>query len=405
MKKKKCYLYNFPSLSSEVRVREPSILYCVPDAREWDTEFVFDNAVRPDGDLYLCSVFTCGLPDFKAFSKQVGASRIIAGGYHPSLRPQDFKGLAGRIVVGFGNNIDELIAGPRGVVRGKFRPNHMDRSVFPVDKLKEFWFADIYPGRRSLSINTFMGCPFPCDFAGNCYIYATYKDKKHFYPASYIRKELKLLSRYDYDYLFIRDEGFFLHPEFDEILALLARSGKKIYSFLGPLGGLTAEKMARMKAAGWFCFSFGFNVQEGCADDPEKLRVAELAHKCGINLHLNLMIRGARDKRSAYYLDTVDGILRRYLPASTEMYFWTPYPGTRSFEDFRVKFPDESYRLLSHIDFKAGSRALLEGHQRRLFDLQVAYYKSRDYAKLRNFNCGDTLNLQVNELLRARKKA
>ena len=42
MKKKKCYLYNFPSLAGEPRVKEPSVLYCVPDKREWETEFVFD---------------------------------------------------------------------------------------------------------------------------------------------------------------------------------------------------------------------------------------------------------------------------------------------------------------------------------------------------------------------------
>lgn len=400
-KKKKCYLYNFPSLAGEPRVKEPSVLYCVPDKREWVSEFVFDNEVKSDGDLYVCSVFTCGLPDFIEFSKKVGKERIIAGGYQPSLCPEDFAGLAGKVVVGFGNNIDEIIKSPkRGVFRGKFRYNHMDRSVFPLDRLKEAWYADIFPGRRALSISTFMGCPFPCDFADNCYVFSTYKNKKMFYPAAYIKEELELLRGYDYDYLFIRDEGFFLHPDFDKILKLLAASGKKIYSFLGPLEDFTESRMERLKAAGWFCLTFGFNVREDHRDDPELLRVAALARKYGINIHLNVIVKGAKNKNSDYYLDTVGRMLFKYLPASTEMYFWTPYPGTRSFEEFRGKFPAESYRLLSDFHFKAESSPLRDLHQRKLAALQVKYYRSREYAKLRKFDCGDNLALQTRELRR-----
>ncbi len=406
MKKKKCYLYNFPSLAGEPRVKEPSVLYSVPDSREWDSEFVFDNKFRPGGDLYLCSVFTCGLPDFKAFSKKAGKEKIIAGGYHPSLCPSDFTGLADKIVTGFGNNIDEIIKAPgKGVFRGEFRYNHMDRGVFPLEKLKEAWYADVFPGRNSLSISTFMGCPFPCDFADNCYIFSTYKGKKIFYPASYVGDELKLLEKYDYDYLFIRDEGFFLHPEFNKILKLLAASGKKIYSFLGPLEGFNEAKMKRLKAAGWFCLTFGFNVQEGYKDDPELLRVAALARKHGVNIHLNVIVKGGKDKASPYYLDTVGRILVKYKPASTEMYFWTPYPGTRSFEEFRGKYPAESYRLLSDFHFKAESTPLRDLHQRRLLALQVKYYQSKEYAKMRDFNCGDSLHLQIKSMLRGAGKA
>jgi hypothetical protein len=401
MRKKKCYLYNFPTLAGEPRVKEPSILYCVPDKAGWETEFVFDNAVKRDGDLYLCSVFTCGQPDFAEFSRKVGREKIIVGGYQPSLAPVDFEPLADKVVVGYGNDIDGIIKGPRGIVRGKFRYSHIDRSVFPLDKLKEAWYADIFPGRRALSLNTVMGCPFPCDFSDNCYVRATYGGKKIFYPASYVREELGLMGAYDYEYLFIRDEGFFLHPERDSLLKLLAGSGKKIYSFLGPLDGFTEARMKRLKAAGWFCLTFGFNVGENYREDAALLRVADLAHKHGINVHLNVIVRGGRTPASAYYLDTVGRILFRYLPASVEMYFWTPYPGTRSFGEFRGKYPAESYRLLSDFHFKSESSPLRELHQRRLFALQAKYYRSGEYAKLRNFDCGDELNLWVNRTLRA----
>ena len=126
--------------------------------------------------------------------------------------------------------------------------------------------------------------------------------------------------------------------------------------------------------------------------------MAALGHKYGININLNVIVRGAKDKTSDYYLNTVGRILLRYMPASTEMYFWTPYPGTRSFAEFNTKFPAESYRLLSDFHFKSESSPLRDLHQRKLLALQVKYYQSKEYAKMRNFNCGDSLSLRINEL-------
>ena len=186
---------------------------------------------------------------------------------------------------------------------------------------------------------------------------------------------------------------------------MLQASGKKIYSFLGPLEGFTDAKMRRLKAAGWFCLTFGFNVQEDHRDDPELLRVAALAHKHGINIHLNVIVKGAKEKASDYYLNTVGRILFKYMPASTEMYFWTPYPGTRSFEEYRGKYPAESYRLLSDFHFKSESSPLRDLHQRRLQALQLKYYASEEYAKMRKFDCGDELSLRVGAQLRAGKAA
>ncbi|MBI4803538.1 MAG: hypothetical protein HY796_13550 [Elusimicrobia bacterium] len=405
MTRKRCYLYNFPRLKGEPRIKEPSILYAVPDEKKWDCEFVFDGEPRADGDLYLCSVFTCGYPDFLEFSKKIGAERIIAGGYHPSLRPEDFAGSAAKTVVGFGNNIDEIIkSGRRGAIRGKFRYNHMDRSVFPLHELKEAWYAEIFPRQKSLSISAFMGCPFPCDFSDNCYNFSTYGSRKIFYPLSYIKEELKLLGRYRYDYLFIRDEGFFLHPQFRELVKLLSGTGKRIYSFLGPLGGLTESAMKFLKDSNWFCLTFGFNIREGYAEDRELLRVAGLAHKYGINAHLNIIVKGAEDRTSTYYLDTVARLLFKYLPESMELYFWTPYPGTASFAQYRDKLTMEKYRLLNDLNFKSDSLPLRNLHKKALLSLQINYYKSREYAKIRNFSCGDSLNLQINELISPARK-
>lgn len=405
MAKKRCYLYNFPRLAGEPRIKEPSVLYAVPDKRKWDSEFVFDGEAKTDGDLYLCSVFTCGYPDFLDFSKKIGPERIIAGGYHPSLCPGDFAGSASKTVVGFGNNIDEIIkSGRQGAIKGEFRYNHMDRSVFPLDKLKEAWYAGIFPRQRAFSISTFMGCPFPCDFSDNCYSFSTYKSRKIFYPPAYLKEELKLLNRRRYDYLFIRDEGFFLHPDFRELVKLLSKTGKRIYSFLGPLGGLTEDVMKFLKDSNWFCLTFGFNLQEGYALDGESLRVAGLAHKYGINVHLNIIVKGAEDRTSTYYLDTVGRLLFKYLPESMELYFWTPYPGTRSFAQYRDKLTMEKYRMLNDLNFKSDSRSVRNLHERALLALQINYYKGREYAKLRNFNCGDSLNLQINRLTSLTRK-
>jgi len=97
--------------------------------------------------------------------------------------------------------------------------------------------------------------------------------------------------------------------------------------------------MKFLKDNNWFCLTLGFNIQEGYAEDRELLRVAGLAHKHGINVHLNIIVKGAEDGKSTYYLDTVGRLLFRYLPESMELYFWTPYPGTRSFAQYRDSSP------------------------------------------------------------------
>ena len=399
MSKRKCYLYNFPTLAKSERVREPSILYVVPDNKKWHSEFVFDNEIKEDGDLYLCSVFTCGYPDFLEFSKKIGRKRIIVGGYHPSLCPKDFLGYASKIVVGFGNNIDEIIESEgEGIIKGKLKFNYMDRSVFPLNKLKEAWYADIFPGQKFFSINTFLGCPFPCDFADNCYVFSTYGKRKIFYPLDYLKDEIKILNQYQYDNLCIRDEGFFIHPQFKEIVKLLSKTNKRIYS-ISEIEGVISEDIVKfLKANNWFYLTFGFNIKEKYTKNRELVRVIELAHKYGLNIHFSLIISEPPKDRADDYFENILKILFKYMPTSIELYFWTPYPGTKSFKKYRQKLGKNDYERLRDGVPKFQNRKSADCYRKKLANLQIKYYQSKEYAKMRNFNCGDNLNLFISKL-------
>lgn len=400
---KKCYLYNFPTLEGNSRVREPSILYLVPDKKNWDSEFIFNNEIKKDGDLYLCSVFTCGYPDFVEFSKKAGREKIIAGGYHPSLCPKDFLPYASRVVVGFGDNINEIIKSRKtGIIKGEFRYNHMDRSVFPLNRLREGWFADIFPDQLTLSVNSSAGCMFSCDHSASCPTKAIYKDQRFLYPLRYFKEELENIKSYPWDNLCIRDEGFFSHPEFKGIIRLLGKTGRRLYHYGGMYTPITEDTVRLLKDNNFFYLSFGLNLKNP-KKDQLPAEVLYLLHKYRINVHLTVFaeIKAGKKEAEDYFAEILK-ILRLYRPASVEMLLLRDFLRTKS-TGMTLDIPREKAYLTDDAGEKHIAGDLSDGRGSSSYDkwytksmtaMQLEYYTGREYSEMRSFNCGDNLNLQ-----------
>ena|GEM_PF-3251215 len=394
--KRKCYLYNFPSLAKSSRVREPSILYLVPDKKDWDSEYVFGNETKKDGDLYLCSVLTCGFRDFVKFAGNIPKEKIIAGGYHAGLCPEAFLPYASKVVTGFGENIDEIIkSGRTGIIAGEFRHNHMERGIFPLDRLVDGDHADIFPGQLTLSVNSSAGCMFPCDMAASCPTKAVYGEEKYFYPLRYFREELKLIRPYPWNNLCVRDEGFFAHPEFKEIVKLLGGTGRRFYHYGGMFSPIGEDTVKLLRDNNCFYLSLSLNLRNPRTDQVP-MRLVELLHKHRINIHLIVFAepQGGKREPAAYF----GGVLRHlyaYMPASVEILLLRDFRETGATAlGLRVPY---RYKALKNTtgkdpdDYAAPGDAWRTG---KMADLQLKYYLSKAYAGMRKFDCGDNLSRQ-----------
>ena len=186
---------------------EPSVLYLNPSVGE--SVFSEDNKPRHDIDLYLCSVYTRGWEDFKAFSLLVGREKIIAGGYHPTACPQETLPFAHKVVTGYCSNIDDIIAGPSGVVAGKFGFTPLNRDIVNMAQMRQV-YPDIMPDEISGSMVSSVGCPYDCDFCSTPNMSGR---RMQVSTSEYVETEISNLLAHGVSTVFIRDESFATHPK------------------------------------------------------------------------------------------------------------------------------------------------------------------------------------------------
>ena len=99
---------------------EPSVLTVVPNGK--NVKYIMDynniGVKDKDVDLYLCSVYVTGMKDFIKFAKQHPKSKIIVGGYEPTMNPKDFIEHANKIITGPCDSFWETMEQNGQIVRG-----------------------------------------------------------------------------------------------------------------------------------------------------------------------------------------------------------------------------------------------------------------------------------------------
>lgn len=377
---------------------EPSVLYLNPTVGT--SVFIEDNKPRADVDLYLCSVYTRGWEDFKAFSAQVGRDKIIAGGYHPTACPQDCLPFAHKVVTGYCSNIDEIIAGPSGVVAGKFGFTPLNRSIVDMSTMRQV-YPDIMPEEISGSMVSSVGCPYDCDFCSTPNMSGR---RMQVSDQEYVSREINDLVSRGVTTVFIRDESFATHPKMAEIALLFKDKFRILYSFgTGAVMAKRPDLIHCLVENGWHSLNFGLEDIGTKYKKNVNLKMAtENCKRNGMKYVMSFIVNddgkdivAARANYQALYEAFCD-----LGPSQVCANFLMPFPGTKIWDQYKDRVGDSDFNKFDSKTPLFCSGELKTWHKRMLVAVQLKYYFSDAYKRVRNFECGDTLHLRMMELAR-----
>jgi radical SAM superfamily enzyme YgiQ (UPF0313 family) len=376
---------------------EPSVLYLSPS--EGELVFIEDNIPRSDIDLYLCSVYTRGYNEFVRFSREVGANKIIAGGYHPTAVPEEVLPYAHKVVVGYCDNIDQIIEAKPGVHTGSFGFTPMRRDLIDMSTMKQV-YPDIYPTDVSGSMVSSVGCPYDCDF---CSTPSMSGRKMRTASIEYVEREIADLISRGVTTVFIRDESFATHPMVKEIAPLFRDKFKVLYSF-GTSGVYAKhpEILHTLKENGWHSLNLGLEDVGVKYKKNINIKIGvENIFKNGLQHIMSFIVNDdgkteeeARANYKALYEAFVD--LR---PLQVCANFLMPFPGTKLWESYKERVTLKDFDRFDSKTPIFTTGAFGEWHKRMLVAVQLKYYLSDDYnKKVRPFHCSDMLHLRMEEL-------
>lgn len=391
------------SASSDLGQRlEPSVL-ALASRREGDSnEFIPDNEPRDGVDLYLCSVYTRGWDEFRAFSAKVGRSKIIAGGYHPTARPLDTLAYARKVVTGLCGNIEEIIEAPRGgVIAGAPSPRLMDRSLLDMRGMQQV-YPDVMPGMGVGSSVSSVGCPYDCDFCATPQMSGR---KMSAYDMELIHRDIADLKSHGARAIFIRDESFATHPNFDEAVKAYGAAGFDVLYSFGTAAALNERKMRRLADSGWHSLCLGLeDVGTSYRKNKTLSDVSAMCRDFGVGLTLSFIVNDQRCQDQSSAIANYQALCRAFFQLTPIMVcanFFMPLPGTKLGDAMReVSTP----AMWSQFDSKTplfSTPEMQEFHRKMAVAVQIHWYRSKEYAALRDFEIGDTLHLRMLELEKA----
>lgn len=376
---------------------EPSVLYLNPSA---ESVFIEDNRPRPDCDLYLCSVYTRGWEEFKQFSMLVGRENIVAGGYHPTACPEDTLVYAAKVVKGYCSNIDEILAGAPGIHSGKFGFTPMRRDLIDMRGLRQI-YPDIRPNEISGSMVSSVGCPYDCDFCSTPNMSGR---KMQISPLTYVESEVADLVARGVSTVFIRDESFATHPKMTEVAPFFKGKFRVLYSFgTGAVMAKRPDLIRCLVENGWHSLNFG--LEDVGTRYKKNVNLKMAASNCrqnGMGMVMSFIVNDdgkdfamAKANYTALYEAFCD-----LGPMQVCANFLMPFPGTQIWPQYKDRLrPGDFDRFDSKTPLFCAPE-LKTWHKRMIVAVQLKYYLSEAYKKVRKFECGDTLHLRMMELAR-----
>ena len=394
-------LYNTHSVesaSSDLGQRlEPSVLSLVSKRPGDTSEFIADNNPREGIDLYLCSVYTRGWAEFCAFSKKVGREKIIAGGYHPTARPLDTLLFARKVVTGLCGNIEEIIEMENGgVIQGKAIHRLMDRSLIIMEDMQQV-YPDVMPHMNVGSSVSSVGCPYDCDFCATPQMSGR---KMSAYDVELIDKDIADLKKYGTNVVFIRDESFATHPNFEQAVRAYGSAGFDVLYSFGTAAAMTEKKMKILADVGWHSLCLGLeDVNTSYKKNKSLIAVSEMCRQYDIGLTLSFIIKD-EDKTREDAIKNYQALTNAFFELNPIMVcanFFMPLPGTKLGDSMKDRVSQDMW---AKFDSKTPlfSPDLEYFHRQLAVAVQLNWYRSKEYAKLRDFECGDTLHLRMLEL-------
>jgi len=377
---------------------EPSVLYMAPEFPDAETVFLADNQPVDGIDLYLCSVYTRGWDEFKRFAAKVGRDKIIVGGYHPAALPESCLPYAHKVVPGLCGDIESIIeSSEAGIHTRPFAARKMRRDLIDMTQMRQV-FPDVYPGMMTGSSNSSVGCPFNCDFCSTPIL-----SGRRMYASSIeaVEEDIADLVAHGVEVVFIRDESFATHPKLKEVVPLYGAAGFKVLYSFGTGNAMNEAKTRLLADNGWHSLCFG--LEDVGAAYRKNLGLAEacrLCHEFGVNITLSFIVNDdgkSEDEASAHYQAIFDAFLA-YMPTQVCANFLMPFPGTGIWPKYKDRISEDDWQRYDSKTPILCPPNLREWHERMALAVQLEYYYSPEYARMRDFECGDNQHLRFLEL-------
>ena len=390
------------SASSDLGQRlEPSIL-ALASKREGDESiFIHNNCPRDDIDLYLCSVYTRGYEEFVNFSKKVGRNKIIAGGYHPTARPTDTFLYAKKVVIGLCGNIEEIIDLPNGgIFNGKQIHRLMDRGLIKMQDMQQI-YPDVMPSMNVGSSVSSVGCPYDCDFCATPQMSGR---KMSSFDIDMIKEDIRDLQKYNTNVVFIRDESFATHPHFEDVVKLYGGAGFDVLYSFGTAAAMSDKKLTTLANHNWHSLCLGLeDVAIEYKKNKPLFEVSQKMLKLKLGLTLSFIINDY-NKDLKQIIENYKNLTKAFFDFNPSMVcanFFMPLPGTKLGDSMQHLITPSVWKEFDSKTpiFTTGEIQAL--HRRLAVAVQVNWYRSKQYSKIRQFECGDTLHLRMLELEKA----
>jgi len=313
-----------------------------------EVEIYNEDIYRPDysklnADIIGISILTSTAKRGYEIAKKFPKEKVIIGGVHASLLPDEALQFARQVVVG---EAEEVIA---GIVDGSIK----DAIVYgePIQNLDNLPHPDFslikgnrFPGLVT-SVSTSRGCPFDCTF---CSVTKIFGRKYRFRSAENVIEEL--LSRRRSSFFFC-DDNFTAHPQRtrtllelmlkhkirnwtcqvrcdaakdDELLSLMARAGCNVVCV-----GFESINLKTLQA---------YQKKQTIEDIVNAIRSF---HRKKIKIHGMFVLGSDNDNESTIW-DTLKFAIKQKID-TIQMMILTPVPGTKFHEELK-----QQKRIFTH---------------------------------------------------------
>jgi len=302
-------------------------------------ELVDDIDYAWPADAVALSVNTTSSPrsyEVARHFRGLGA-KVIMGGIHPSVMPDDAQAHADAVVIGEAEAIwpqvlDDLRVGK---LRERYEAVHPDPAAIPTPR----W--DLIHGKRYFTTRTFQvsrGCPYGCEFCSSTRFFGT---KYRFRPIERVVEEVK---SYPKRFMVFVDDNIVGRADYSRELFKALKPLKKRWVAQASIDIARKDDLLRLaKESGCAGVLIGLeSVRPENRESIKKMRsieeyeaaIAEL-RRAGIGVHGSFVF--GFDGDTADVVDaTVDFVLRNKLEVANYCKL-TPYPGTKLYERFNAE--------------------------------------------------------------------
>ena len=307
---------------------------------------IFNESVLPEridpfavhADVFCISSLTTSATRAKALANQFRRiypeSRIIIGGMHASLLPEDFKDSADCIVQGEAEkNIIDIVEGKYAekIVQGEAIDDVEQLPLINYGLIQGVEFMDIIP------IMTSHGCPFDCNF---CCVTKVFGKRFRFQSPQRIVAEIKhALTFFKTNSVFFYDDNFTANlRRVDELCDMIIAEGIDIAWTAQVRQDIArnSQLLRKMEKAGCRIVFIGFesindialaamHKSQTRADIENAIKVI---HQCGINIH-GMFIFGDDNDTVEILRQTVDFAIDHHID-TVQFAILTPFPGTQT---------------------------------------------------------------------------